>query len=127
MSAFDNSKYRQEAQQKWGQTAAYKEYEEKSRKYSAQKCNALAADIDHLMAEFAACMKNGDLPESAETQATVRLLQKHITEHCYHCTNEILVCLGHMYVADARFKSNIDKHADGTAAYIREAIEVYCK
>jgi hypothetical protein len=32
-----------------------------------------------------------------------------------------------MYVADERFKKNIDKHADGTAAYVREAISYYCK
>jgi hypothetical protein len=31
-----------------------------------------------------------------------------------------------MYVCDERFKSNIDKHADGTAEFIKEAIEVYC-
>jgi hypothetical protein len=31
-----------------------------------------------------------------------------------------------MYVADERFKNNIDKHADGTAAFISEAIAVYC-
>ena len=33
---------------------------------------------------------------------------------------------GHMYVADDRFKNNIDKHADGTAAFICEAITIYC-
>ena len=32
-----------------------------------------------------------------------------------------------MYVADERFKRNIDKHADGTAEFIREAVGVYCK
>lgn len=31
-----------------------------------------------------------------------------------------------MYVADERFKNNIDKHADGTAAFICDAIDVYC-
>ena len=30
---------------------------------------------------------------------------------------------GQMYVA---FKNNIDKHADGTAAFICEAITIYC-
>ncbi|MBQ5675928.1 MAG: TipAS antibiotic-recognition domain-containing protein, partial [Lachnospiraceae bacterium] len=35
--------------------------------------------------------------------------------------------LGQMYVADERFKNNIDKHADGTAAYVSEAIAHYCK
>ena len=33
---------------------------------------------------------------------------------------------GQMYVADDRFKNNIDKHADGTAAFICEAITIYC-
>ena len=40
--------------------------------------------------------------------------------------DQILAGLGQMYVADERFKSNIDKHADGTAAFIRDAITVYC-
>ena len=51
----------------------------------------------------------------------------YITENYYHCTNEILAGLGQMYVADERFKNNIDKHADGTAAFISEAIGVYSK
>ena len=32
-----------------------------------------------------------------------------------------------MYVADERFKNNIDKHADGTAAFICEAIGICCR
>jgi hypothetical protein len=32
-----------------------------------------------------------------------------------------------MYVGDERFKNNIDKHADGTAAFICDSIEVYCR
>ena len=52
--------------------------------------------------------------------------QKHITENYYTCTKEILHGLGQMYVADERFKNNIDKHADGTAAYVSEAIAYYC-
>lgn len=30
-----------------------------------------------------------------------------------------------MYVADERFKNNIDKHSDGTAAFVCDAIQVY--
>nr|MCR4718760.1 TipAS antibiotic-recognition domain-containing protein [Bacillota bacterium] len=52
--------------------------------------------------------------------------QNHITENYYICTNEILSGLGQMYVADERFRNNIDKNADGTAAFICEAIKVYC-
>ncbi|MEE0810360.1 TipAS antibiotic-recognition domain-containing protein [Blautia sp.] len=37
-----------------------------------------------------------------------------------------MASLGQMYVADKRFKKNIDKYADGTARFVNEAIEVYC-
>lgn len=57
----------------------------------------------------------------------MKTLQNHITENYYLCTNEILAGLGQMYVVDPRFRDNIDKHGDGTAAFIRDAIEVYCR
>ncbi|MBO5859093.1 MAG: TipAS antibiotic-recognition domain-containing protein [Clostridia bacterium] len=31
-----------------------------------------------------------------------------------------------MYVADERFKTNIDINGDGTAEFISKAIEIYC-
>ena len=72
-------------------------------------------------------MKNGEKPSSEEAQSLVEKLQKHITDHFYTCTKEILAGLGVMYVADERFQKNIDKHADGTAAFAGEAIAIYCK
>ena len=57
----------------------------------------------------------------------MKTLQNHITENYYTCTNEILAGLGKMYVADERFKNNIDKHGDGTAAFVSEAIEILLK
>ena len=129
MKAFDNSefeKHKAEAKEKWGKTDAYKEHEEKTRGYSKEKWNDLAQGMDAIMGEFAAAMKNGAKPDSDAAQVLVKKLQSHITENFYHCTNQILAGLGQMYVADERFKNNIDKHADGTAAFICEAIGVYC-
>lgn len=130
MLAFDNGefeKFKAEAQEKWGETDAYKEHEEKTRNYSAQKRNDLTEQLDCIMSEFASCMMNKGTPDSAEAQILVKILQNHITENYYHCTDEILAGLGHMYVADERFKNNIDKHADGTAEFICEAIGIYCR
>ena len=75
---------------------------------------------------FAACMKHGAAPDSAEARQLVKRLQDYITERCYPCTKEILAGLGQMYTADERFRKNIDRHADGTAAFLREAIGAYC-
>ena len=129
MSAFDNSefeKYKAEAIEKWGKTDAYREYAERTENYSGQKRNDLAVGMDHIMAEFALCMRKDERPDSAEAQNLVKMLQDHITGNYYLCTNEILASLGQMYVADERFTKNIDKHADGTAAFICEAIAAYC-
>jgi hypothetical protein len=78
------------------------------------------------MAEFAFCMRNGTAPGFAEAQNLVEKLQNHITENYYLCTNEILAGLGQMYVADERFKNNIDQYAEGTAEFISEAIRIFC-
>ena len=129
MNAFDNSefeKYKGEAQEKWGNTDAYKEHSEKTKGYSKDKWNDLAGEMNDIMAEFSVCMKNGATPDSDEAQNLVKRLQNHITENYYLCTNEILAGLGQMYVADERFRKTIDKHLIGTADFISEAIKVYC-
>ena len=130
MKAFDNGefeKYKAEARERWGNTDAYKEHAEKTKSYGKDKWNGLAAEMDLIFGEFAICMKNGVAPDAEETQSLVKKLQSHITANYYNCTKEILFGLGQMYVADERFQNNIDRHADGTAAYVREAITRYSK
>ena len=129
MKAFDNGefeKYKAEVKEKWGNTDAYKEHAERTKNYSKQKWNELAKGMDNIMAEFAVCMKKGETSDSFEAHNLVKMLQNHITENYYLCTKEILAGLGKMYVADERFKNNIDKHADGAAVFISEAIQIYC-
>ncbi len=130
MKAFDNSefeKHKAEAKEKWGHTSAYKEHAEKTKHYSKEKWTSLAEGMNDILAEFAMCMKNGEEPNSPESQNLVKMLQSYITENYYLCTNEILAGLGRMYAQDERFRNNIDKHADGTAAFICAAIDFYCK
>ena len=122
MKAFNQ--YHAEAKEKWGNTQAYKEYEAKHS--SPQKWDALSAGLDHIMADFAACMRQEQGHDSPEAQLLVKTLQDYITENYYHCTKEILAGLGQMYVTDVRFQSNIDRHGDGTATFISKAITVYC-
>ena len=64
--------------------------------------------------------------DSTEAQALVTKLQTHITENYYNCTDEILAGVGKMYVADERFKKNIDKYGEGTAEFASKAISIRC-
>lgn len=134
MNVFDNSEfeekrneYAKQAREKWGDTAAYKEYAEKTADYSEDKHKQVNSAMDERIAEFADCKRNGFAPESQKTQALVKKWQDFITENYYTCTKEILVGLGEMYVADERFQKNIDRHGDGTAQFMSDAIKLYCK
>ena len=117
-------KYETEARERWGDTEAYSEYDKKTSGYTKEKWAAANDGLMAIFAEFATCKANGATPSSAEAQALVAKLQNHITDNYYTCTDEILAGLGKMYVADERFKKNIDKNGDGTAEFAAEAIAI---
>ena len=120
------SNYKTEARSRWGNTDAYREHEQKTKKYTKEKWAEANDGLMAIFAEFATCKASGASVDSSETQALVAKLQAHITANYYTCTDEILAGLGKMYVADERFKKNIDKYGEGTAEFAAEAIEVYC-
>ena len=119
--------YFKETCERWGNTAAYREHEQKTKNYTKEKWAEANDDLLASFAEFAACKDSGASADSAEAQSLVAKLQAHITANYYTCTDEILAGLGQMYVADERFKKNIDKCGEGTAEFTSEAIEIYCR
>ena len=118
-------KYETEARERWGNTSAYREHEQKTKNYTKEKWAEANDGLMAIFAEFAACKDSGVSADSAETQALVAKLQAHITANYYICTDEILAGLGKMYVADERFKKNIDKYGEGTAEFAAEGIRIY--
>ena len=119
--------YETEARERYGNTAVYKEHEQKTKNYTKEKWAEANDGLMAIFAEFTACKRNGAEAYSNEAQALVAKLQSHITTNYYTCTDEILAGLGKMYIADERFKKNIDKYGDGTAEFAADAIEVYCR
>lgn len=125
-NVFDKSEieqYRAEAKARWGSSGAYQEYREKG--IEGEFCGHTAKQIMRLFSEIG---RLRHLPPSADSaQEKVRELQELITSDCYTCTVEMLRELGRMYVEDERFKRRIDDAGgDGTAAFAKEAIAIYC-
>ena len=117
--------YETEARERYGNTAAYREHEQKTKNYTKEKWAEANDGLMAIFAELAMCKDSGASADSAEAQVLVARLQAHITANYYTCTNEILAGLGKMYVADERFKKNIDKHGEGTAEFAAEGIRIY--
>ena len=123
---FDKKKqkeYEAEAKRRWGETEAYKEYEQKS---VGKDMNAAGKGLMEIFARFGT-LREGD-PAGAEAQALVRELQDYITAHFYTCTKPILSGLGQMYAAEGEMKDNIDSYGGaGTADFAAKAIEGFCR
>ena len=119
--------YANEARERWGNTDTYREHERKTENYSKEKLAEVNEGLMAIFAEFAERKSSGFIANSPEVQSLVVKLQEYITQNYYTCTNEILAGLGQMYVADERFKKNIDKYGDGTAEFATEAIATYSR
>ena len=117
--------YETEARERWGNTDAYREHEQRTKNYTKEKWAEANDGLMAIFAEFAACKDSGASADSTETQALVAKLQAHITANYYNCTDDILAGLGKIYVADERFKKNIDKHGEGTAEFVSNSIACF--
>ena len=122
-----NKNYETEARKRWGATAAYREHEQKTKNYTKEKWAVANDGLMAIFAEFAAYKENGTSADSTKAQALVAKLQAHITANYYTCTDEMLAGLGKMYVADERFKKNIDKYGEGTAEFVAVSIAKYSR
>ena len=127
-TAFDTKKmdeYAARAKEAWGNTEAYKEFEEKTKNKTDEQMKETVGDLMKLFVQFGE-MKN-QAPDAEMVQGQVKKLQDFITEHYYHCTDEILAGLGKMYSAGGEMTENINKTGgEGTAQFVSEAIAVYC-
>lgn len=117
-------KYAVQAKEAWGDTEAFKEFEEKNKGRTAEDHEAIAAQMMEIFAEFGRIRFQS--PASEEARALVKKLQDFITEHYYRCTDEILAGLGEAYGAGGEFTKNINEAAgDGAAEFASKAIEYY--
>ena len=119
--------YETEVRERWGNTDAYREHERKTKNYSKEKWAEINDGLMAIFAEFAECKNHEYDVNLPEVQSLVGKLQEYITQNYYTCTNEILAGLGKMYVADERFKKNIDKYGEGTAEFVSNSIVVFCQ
>jgi len=109
-------RYAAEAKARWGHTEAWKQSQGKS------------PDMERMEAIFRgfAALRDRE-PGDPAVQAQVAVWQQFITDEMYPCTREILAGLGQMYVCDERFTANLDRHGEGTAKLMSDAIAIYCK
>lgn len=102
-------KYVDEVRTRWGNTSAYAQSEEKTKKYTDSDWENIKSEMGVIFSHFAAlARKKKERPDCDEAQKLVAAWQRHITEHYYDCFTEMLAGLGQMYQQDPRFSENLE-------------------
>ncbi len=116
-------KYKDEVKERWGNTDAYKQSNERMAKMSKEDKIALKKNADIWMKNFVENMKYG--PTSPEVQ---KLIDEHYNSlrTFYEPNLELYRGLANMYVDDARFTGFYEKYAKGLAEFMKEAMLYYC-
>ena len=126
-SAFDTREldaYAAEAKAAWGDTAAYREYEEKAKDRPQAENARLQGEMMEIFRAFGKLRQED--PAGPAAQALVVRLRDYITAHFYTCTGPILLSLGQMYASGGSMTENSDQWGgQGTAAYAAAAIRAF--
>ncbi len=122
---FDESKYEDEARQRWGHTSAYKESTEKWKNYSKDQKEAIKEEGGRLTLRMVTTNPNAS-PDDPDVQAAVGEYHAYMNKYFYTCDVQFLRNLSDMWVADPRFAINYERIREGGAEFIREAVHRYC-
>jgi DNA-binding transcriptional MerR regulator len=111
-----------EAEQRWGDTDAWKESQRRTARYTKEDWRAIKAEADANIAGFAAAMEAG---EAADGQAAMDLAEEHrahLTRWFYDCGPEMHRGIADLYVSDARYMATYDEIRPGFSRYVHDAI-----
>jgi hypothetical protein len=120
---FDPTQHEEEAEQRWGHTAAYQESSRRTRQYGKPEWEAIRRESEEIYARLGQLMQQGAAASDPAVQAAVEDHRKHIDRWFYPCSSQMHKGLGEMYVADPRFTATLDKKGGtGFAQFFRDAI-----
>ena len=118
---FKPEDYAEEAQQRWGNTEAYRQSQRRVATYNKEDWLKIKAEEEEVRASLAAAFAAGSGPDSEEVMAAAEAHRQHISRWFYECSYDVHRSLTDMYVNDERFRANCDALAPGLAQFIRDA------
>ncbi|MFI2202978.1 MerR family transcriptional regulator [Streptomyces sp. NPDC020192] len=118
----DPEQYRDEAEQRWGDTEVYAESQRRAATYTKEDWKRIKAEVDDWQERYAALVAAG---EPAAGEAAMDLAEEHrqhMTRWYFEVPYELHRCFAGMYVSDERFKAYYDAMGPGLAEHLRDAI-----
>jgi DNA-binding transcriptional MerR regulator len=116
------NQYTEEARERWGSTDAFKQSQERVKKFTKDDWKRIGEESDRILKGMVAHMQEG--PANAAVQ-TLIAEHYHSLRHFYEPNLQIYRGLAEMYAADPRFAANYEKYATGLAVFMRDAMLYY--
>lgn len=116
--------YQAEAEQKWGETAEWKESQRRAKSYGKDDWIRIKAEGEAVEQALADAFRGGLSPGSEEAMNAAEQHRLHVNRWFYDCPPAFHRNLGDMYVTDPRYVATYDESfgLPGLAAYCRDAI-----
>ena len=114
--------YAEEAEQRWGETEAWRQSQRRTSTYSKQDWVQIKAEMEAAETAFVAAMDASLPATSEEAMDAAEQSRLHIEKWFYDITPEFHRNLGDMYIADPRFTKTYEDIKPGMAQYVRDAI-----
>lgn len=118
----DPSEHAEEAEQRWGDTDAWRQSQQRTSRYTKADWQRFKAEQEALNADMVAALDAGVAPDDERGMDLAERARLQIHEWFYDCPHAMHVHLGQMYVDDPRFRANYDDQREGLAAWLRDAI-----
>jgi MerR family transcriptional regulator, thiopeptide resistance regulator len=115
--------YEVEAERRWGDTHV-KESQKRWGSYSAEKKQAIKEEGKAVYLDLVAAIPLG--PSSPQAQSGIARWHQHL-RYFYEPDTQVLLGLGDLYNEDPEFNAFFVKLHPDLAAFMREAIQVYCQ
>jgi DNA-binding transcriptional MerR regulator len=117
-----SDEYAAEAEERWGDSAAWRQSQQRTARYTREDWEAVKAESEAVVAAFVAAMEAGLPPTSEEAMDAAEGARRQIHDRFYDLTAEFHRHLGDMYVSDPRFTKTYEDVRPGLAQYVRDAI-----
>jgi DNA-binding transcriptional MerR regulator len=116
-----SEEYAAEAQERWGETDAWKQSQQRASRFTKQDWIDIKAEGDTLLADLATAKRAGVAPGSPEADALAARHRAAI-ERFYECGGEMHRGLVEMYLADERFTAYYDDVEPGLAQFVHDVV-----
>ena len=111
-----------EAEQRWGQTDAWKQSQQRTKNYTKADWEQVKAESDALHKGFTDAMDAGEPATSVVAMDAAEAHRININERYYDCSPQFHRNLADLYTSDPRFTATYDEIREGMAFYVRDAI-----